>query len=232
MDGPNLRKCSLALSVMFLGFTGALDAQQIPSPYRYLERSQEAGPFIAYLDPDPGQFELGPRKSVAYGARYGLEISGPFGLEGAVAYSPSTRDVINPRLAAGNRKVGEADMTLLLIDVRLRFGLTGRRTWHRLAPYVVAGGGMGFDLAGDQVGDAANASADRFELGTTFLGTLGTGVRVALSERLFARGDIQLTLWQLDTPEGFQDPELDFESVPNNQWVSNRVFSVGLSYRF
>jgi len=231
MQGPSLTRAAPLLWLVLSIFAGDLEAQQIPSPFRFVEESQEAGPFVGHLDADAGRFDLGPEPGIAFGARYGLEISGPFGLEGGAIYFPTTRDVVNLRLGEGSRTVDQVDMALLLVDARLRFSLTGRRTWHGLAPYVVAGGGLGFDLAGDQEGDGKLQEVDRFDFGTSFLGILGGGLRAALGSRWVARGDLQLTLWQLDTPEGFLDENLGFE-VPTNEWVSNGLFTLGLSYRF
>lgn len=222
----------LALNIL-LWLPGAeVRAQQIPSPYVYLEKGQEAGAFVGHVAADAGRFGFGPQSGLAMGGRYGIEVSGPFGLEGAAVYFPTTRDVINPRRAEGDRKVDEAELSIVVIDARLRFGLTGRRTWHGINPFLIAGGGIAFDIAGDQAEDQKIEPTDRFDFGTAFLGVLGGGVRVALGERFFLRGDAHLTLWQLDTPEGFEDPDLEFEAVPKSEWVNNTVLAVGLSYRF
>jgi hypothetical protein len=232
MQGASLTWGALLPFLAFIFFPGDSAAQQIPSPFRYVEEAQEAGPFVAYLDADAGRFGFGPEPGVAFGARYGLDVSGPLGLEGSTIFFPTSRDVVNLRLGEANRRVDVADMALLLVDARLRFSLTGRRTWHGIAPYLVAGGGLGFDLAGNQEGDQKLQQEDRFEFGTGFLGLLGGGLRVTLGGPLVARGDAQLTLWQLDTPQGFQGEDLGFDEIPTNEWVSNGLFSLGFSYRF
>ena len=53
-----------------------------------------------------------------------------------------------------------------------------------------------------------------------------------IGENLLVRGDAQLTLWQLDTPEGFTDAALGFEAVQQVEWVNNGAFTLGLAYRF
>jgi hypothetical protein len=197
-----------------------------------VDTRQEAGVFVEYVDAGVGRFGFGPSSGVAYGARYALDVSGPFGLEGAVSYLPTTRDLIDPRRAEAERVLGQADASLILFDARLRFTLTGRRTWNGLSPFVFAGAGGGVDVAGDPEGDELLREEDRFELGFSLLGSLGAGVRWIIGEQLLLRGEAHLRLWQLDTPEGFQDPELGLEAPPQLEWANNGAFSFGLAYRF
>ena len=68
--------------------------------------------------------------------------------------------------------------------------------------------------------------------GSSFTSSFGAGVRVALSEKLMLRGEGGLTLWQLPTPPGFDNPEKNLGSVPENEWVGGKIASVSLSWRF
>jgi hypothetical protein len=207
-------------------------AQTIPSPYRFVDTRQEAGLLLGSVQTGTGRFGFGPSSGLAIGARYGVDVSGPFGLEGAVTYLPTTRDLIDPRRPEGDRVRGEADANLLLIDARLRFSLTGRRTWNNLAPFLFAGAGGAIDLAGDSESEELLREEDRFDLGFSLLGSLGGGVRWMIAENLLVRGDAQLLLWQLDTPQGFSDVSLGFEAVQQVEWVNNAAFTLGLAYRF
>jgi hypothetical protein len=222
----------LFLSVAVASLPDAARGQTIPSPYRFVETRQEAGAFVGYIDASPGRFDLGPKSGAMYGGRYALDVSGPFGLEGSVSYVPTTRDIIDPRRAEADWVRGEADVALLLFDVRLRFSLTGRRTWNGLSPFVFAGAGGGIDLAEDPEADELLREEDRFDLGFALLGALGGGVRWMIAEDFLLRGDAQLTLWQVDTPEGFFDTSLGLEAPPQVEWVNNAAFSLGLAYRF
>jgi hypothetical protein len=210
----------------------SLDAQTIPSPYQYIETGQEAGAFVGYAKTGTGTLGLGPKSGLLFGLRYGVEVSGPFGLEGAASFLPTQRDVIDPRQPELGRVRGEADMSLLLAEARLRFSVTGRRTWHSLNPFVFLGAGGAYDFAGSPELDAQLRESDRFDFGFAFVGVLGGGVRWMLSERFLARGDAQLTLWQIDTPDGYQDPVLNLGTVPASEWANNGLFSIGLAYRF
>ena len=70
---------------------------------------------------------------------------------------------------------------------------------------------------------------DRFDFGFALVGVLGGGLRWMLSDRVLIRGDSQLTLWQIETPDGFQDTSLNLGAVPTSEWANNATFSIGIS---
>ena len=139
---PLLRTASALAAVILIG-SAPVQGQSIPSNYRYIEDRQEASLFGGLFDTGVGRFELGPKSGFAVGARYGLGLSGPFGLEGVATLIPTKRDVINPGRDEGDRAVEEAETTLLMIEARLRFALTGRRTWRGIQPFVFGSTGAG-----------------------------------------------------------------------------------------
>ncbi len=61
---------------------------------------------------------------------------------------------------------------------------------------------------------------------------MGTGTRVFLTDRIALRGDGLFSIWQIDTPPGFSDPERGFENVEESQWMSGLSFSLTLLYRW
>ncbi len=209
-----------------------LAAQSIPSPYRYLENNQEAGIFVGSMDPGTGRFELGPDGGVAFGARYGFNISGPFGLEGVVSYLPTERAMVDPSREEGDLKIGTLDTDMVMLDARIRFTLTGDRSWKGIAPHILAGGGLAFEVAGDDSDRDALLAGDRFGFGTSFVGILGGGMRWFPGRRFVVRTDGVLFMWRLKTPSGFTDPDRDFEGVGETEWVSGPSFSISLGYRF
>lgn len=244
MHRPHLPPLSVPALVLLLTVApwpaagpAAIAAQEIASPYSYIETGQEAGAFIGTIDPGTGRFGLGPGEGTLYGLRYSIELSGPFSLEGVARTLSSSREVREPDPATeeGVRTLGEADALVTSVDGRLKFSLPGRRTWYGLGPYAVAGGGLAFDLAGSAPADTeVELAEDRFEFGTSFLGVLGAGVRWLPSDRFQIRGEVDLNLWQLDTPEGYRDPEreLGFEAVPESEWVSGLGATVGIAFRW
>lgn len=223
----------LAAAVGLAGaFPRSSSGQTIPSPYRFIETRHEAGAFGGILEPDTGPFGFGPGQGILSGLRYSIELSGPFSLEGVTSVLLGERDVVDPRRAEGSRVVGRADTRLTSLDGRLKFALNGRRTWHGLGPYLLAGGGVVFDLAGESPADRELEDRDRYSFDTSFLGILGGGIRFLPSERLQFRVDAESRFWKLRTPAGFSDQDLNLGPVSREQWVSGLGLTLGAALRF
>lgn len=210
----------------------AAQGQSVPSPYRYIERGQEASLFTGWFSADRGRFGFGPGEAALFGGRYGVELTGPLALEGVLSFLPTTRDVVHPGRVEGDRVVGEADVKLVIFDARLRFTLTGRRTWHGISPHVLLGGGIAMDVEGDQREDLFIEEPDRFDFGTRFTGVFGAGARYFLAERWVVRSDAYVTLYQLGVPPGYSDPDRSFENVAEKEWVNAGALTVGVSWLF
>jgi hypothetical protein len=206
--------------------------QTVPSSYRFMEDRQEASLFVGFANPGTGRFGYGPASGLIVGGRYGLLLGGPFALEGVVALQPTTRDIIDPSREEGNQVVGEADTQILTMDARLRFSLTGDRTWRGIHPYIFAGLGVGRDLAGQSSEDALLLPEDQFKYGTKFQAPFGGGIRWIVSDRFLIRSDLTVLLYRLTTPPGFLDPERGFDGVGEKEWVSGPSFSLGIGYHF
>jgi hypothetical protein len=209
-----------------------LHAQDIPSAYHFVETHQEGALFAGYTSFSTGRFGFGPKSVRTAGGRYTVQLSGPLALEGDASVLSGTRDVIDPDREEGARAVGEADVLLGSVDARFVLTLTGDRTWHRLAPFLSAGGGMIFDLSANDPTDEKLLPEDRFDFGSSFLGTLGAGSRLYLTDRFTLRGEGVFSLDKIDTPPGFSDPDRGFASVQEGEWVSGLHLTLSLGYRF
>lgn len=222
-----------ALAVVLAALPVAAGAQaDITSPYEFIEQNQEAGVFLGHASMDAGRFGFGPSGGPLVGARWGIELSGPISFETEAGLMAGSRDVINPARAEGDRKIAEADAHIANVDARLKFTFTGARTWHGLAPFLVAGGGLAFDLAGEDPADLELEPADRFDFGTSFHGTVGLGSRWFVSEGITLRGDGVFGLWKLSTPPGFSDPERGFDQVEESEWATGFRLTVAALVRF
>lgn len=210
----------------------ASSAQSIPSPYRFIETRHEGGVFGGWIDPDTGPFGFGPGAGTLVGMRYAIELSGPLSLEGVASTILGERDVVDPRRSAGNRVIGQEDSFLTSIDARLKFAFNGRRTWHGMGPYVMAGGGAVFDVAGEGSLDRELDDTDRYSFDTSFLGILGAGVRFLPVERFMIRVDAESRFWKIKTPSGFSDPDLNLGPVSRDQWVQGLGITLGGAIRF
>lgn len=215
-----------------LSAPAAATAQSVPSPFRFVDTRQEVGLFAGTANFAKGRFGFGPKGGFTTGARWGIDFSGPLGLEVVSGVISGTRDVINPARVVDDLSIGEADIFMGFADARLRLTLTGDRTWHRLAPFVIAGGGVVWDMSSSSVLDEELAADDRFDFGTSFFGTMGGGIRYALTERLALRGDAVFSLWKISTPPGFSDPERGFESVDESEWASGLHLTLAAVIRY
>ena len=209
-----------------------LSAQSIPSPYRFLERRQESGPFAGYMTVNAGRFGYGPKGGALAGGRWGYELGGPVSIEGVAGLLTGERDVVDPGRDEGDRVIGQAPVLVSTMDARLKFSLVGQRSWRGISPFLVFGGGVAMDLAGVDELDEELLAADRFEFGSGFFGTLGAGTRIFLTESVAARLDGVFSLWKLDTPPGFSDPERDFEDVESGEWSEGLSLSISFMYRW
>lgn len=223
--------------VFVAGFTGALvaagaaEAQTIPSPYRFIDTRHDAGAFIASVPGNRGELELGPGGGVMFGGRYGIELGGPFALEGTAFLLPTDRRIRAP----GEEEIEDHGTTTALVgglDARIRFTVTGPRTWRGLAPFLLAGGGIAGNLSGPAEIEGEFFAEERFSFGPSFLGVLGAGTRWLPGERVTVRADATLHLWKLGTPSGYMGREEDFGQIPQQEWTGVPAFSIGLSYRF
>lgn len=233
------RHPAASLVLLCLVSPGTVDAQSIPSSYRYIDNSQAASIFGGYMSLATGSLALGPKSGAFVGGRYAIETGGPIFFEGLFTYLPTSRDVIDPRRQLGDRAIGESDVDLLIFDARFSFSLTGRRTWNRFTPHLFVGGGIAHDAASRGEHDQNLRPEDVFDFGTAFTANAGTGFRLLLGSRLMVRADASLTLWQLSTPTGFDDPATRPEddkdplhAPERSEWVGGNGLTLSLAWRF
>jgi hypothetical protein len=221
-----------ALSLCGLLLPAAGHAQSIPSPYAYLEERQELGVFAGYMNAGTGRFDFGPKGGTILGTRYGIELTGPLSFEGVVQVIDGERNVVDPRRVEGDRVIGQAPSTITTIEARLKFSATGRRSWHKLSPFVAFGGGIAIDASSGSELDDVLLPVDRFDFGTSFFGTMSGGMRWYATRRFTLRGDYVFSLWKIDTAPGYADPDLGFVGVSDGEWVWQNSFTVALLFRW
>ena len=228
------RACA-ALTVMapLFCFASPVSAvQSIPSAFDFIDRKQESGPFAGYARVSTGRFGYGPKGGPLFGGRWGVELGGPISLEGVAGLISGERDVVDPGRDEGDRVIGQAPTLITTADARIKFSLVGDRTWHSINPFFIFGGGFAFDLAGTDDLDERLLAADRFDFGSGFFGSLGVGTRVFLGESIATRVDGLFSLWKLETPPGFSEPERGFENVESSEWAGGLSVTLSVMYRW
>ena len=220
----------LLLPLLALSAAGAA-AQEIDSPYRFVDPGQQVNVFVGAIETDPGTLGLGPESDGAVGLRYGIRVTGPFSVEAAATLFPTNRvsrdTVIDGTDTAVVATGVEPEMTIGIVTGGLRFDLTGPRTWHRLMPFALVGVGAAFVVSEDDEADADLSSNLRYDFGTRLVGELGLGVEWFPLDAFTLRLDARNMLWKIEAPEAFA--ALD---APSEEWVQNFLLSAGVSYRF
>lgn len=216
-----------------LAAAGEAHAQNIDSPYRFINTSQTGGFYAGYLAAGRGSLDLGPEGGILYGVRYDVSIGGPFALEGDIGYFSRMRAVYDTVPGDTSRvAIGESGFTTLMLGAGLRFNLTGPRTYRSFQPYALFGLGFALDLSDDSAVHTDLPGNVRFDFGTSFMGVLGGGAEFMLGERYALRIDLRNILWKLKTPEAFLIKGDQALLLPGDEWAQNFGLTAGLAIRF
>jgi hypothetical protein len=229
-----------ALALLF-GVALDAEAQTVASPYRFVNKIRDLGPFVGYIFADPGQADLGPKPGPAFGVQGNVRLSDPINLGIYAGYFPSTRDVIDATGDDAPRVVGQEPINLVILAGRLHLQLTGSRSWNNLIPYIIGGMGIAFDTQGTIACPFGSTRpqcqifpTERFNFGTSFVGQLGIGVAWAPRDKIGARLIVQDDIWRLKTPDGYYfTPDIKLNPIPPpTQWTNNIEISLIVSYWF
>ena len=230
---PHARTIVFLLSGAMLLPLRRSEAQVIPSSYRFVEKSQEAGLFVGIASLDAGQLELGPKSADVFGGRYSVMFASALAFEGDATFFKGRRDVIDIRRSEDDRVLGESTIDLLAFEARFRLNLTGQRSWRRLQPFLAVGGGMALSSNLERnLEDAADMSlVDRYDFGSKFIASLSAGMNLHVSSSLMLRMDGVMNLWKISTPSGWLTTDADLGAIPEDEWVSAQSLSFGASWR-
>lgn len=233
------------LIVAMAGLTigpGSAVAQEetIDTPYRWVERGTRLGLVGGYIFTNRGDPPFGPGSSPFIAARFRARLSSPLSLELGLGYGNSDEYVIDPRLEGGPAVVDTVDADWLIIEASLQFAFTGARSYRKLQPYIVLGGGI---LQGLSTG-ASDALASpqqlfKYEIGTSLMVHLGLGAEYDISSRFGLAFEARDNLWKIKTPEGWFRIDVlqnildsGSEAADKSQWTHNFELTASLYYYF
>jgi hypothetical protein len=204
----------------------------VPSPYEFIETRHEVSVFAGGATDDRGTLRLAPGGGALVGARYSFELTGPFAIEGGLAYLTADREVYDPAGQGTDPEfLGVADAHVGIVDARARLNLTGPRTWRGFAPFAFAGIGLAYDLSGESELDAEMDDDAKFTFGPSFIASFGGGARWLVGERFGARVEGSLHMWRISHPLDFRIPASD-PAVPADEWSQWIALTIGATYRF
>lgn len=228
-----LTPATLAVALSLLG-ASALEAQRIPSPYRYIEETQSIGLFGGYILTESVEPDLGPQAAPIFGVRYNLRLGGPVLGEAAVGFAPSERTIFAARGVDPNDPtrtipipVDTVSAPLLLAEAGMRLVLTGARTWNALAPYLLATGGLVANLRGQTAEDEEVPENERFSFGPRFAVGVGVGTDWFVTPRFSLRAEVRDQIWRLNIPAGLTEA-----AAQDDRWTNNLGISLGAAFHF
>jgi len=243
-----LRRVVRSLAVLPLAFAGLVlqpataraQEESIDTPYRWIERGLRLGLVGGYTFTNRGDPPFGPGSSPFSAARLRARLSSPLSLELGVGYGNSDQWVIDPRLEGGPAVVDTVSADWLIIEGSMQMALTGSRSYHRLQPYVVIGGGVLLGLSTETSDVLASPQQPFvFDIGTSPMLNFAVGAEFDVSGRLGLAFEARDNLWRLTTPDGWftlrvLENLLDSGSpAPSDKkWTHNFELTAGLYYYF
>jgi len=175
--------------------------------------------------------EVGPSDGLTGALRYEV----PFGAVGAslgLAYARTSRFVEDyTKDSTSRRSPGPFNDPVVLADAGLQLVLTGRKTWHRFAPFI--GGALGV-----AIGSALAQDTSGYRFGTKITLAPNAGVRWYPTRRISVRGDFRLLFWKLHYPLSYKVPNnIDHSTVlpaaaPLDQWTAHPWATIGVGWIF
>ena len=202
------------------------------SPYVDMRRTSGVVAFTGFLGGQRGRLGIGHTNGQTYTVGYEIPLgTGPLSFYGSFTYALTERNVINPFQDDSVRLSGPFDDDMSLIDLGLRFNLTGNKTWHGLGIY--GSGAVGMAISRGSPPDSGSYS---FKRKMTF--TPGLGLRFFPVRRLSMVADFRVAVWRLRyPPDYFQARSADGIPVlgsrdPDVDWTIHPWISFGLGWNF
>jgi hypothetical protein len=206
------------------------------SPYRDIRKGHTFTVTGGFVSGNGGEFGIGPHDGYVFGGRYDIRTGGTVQLGLGVAHGRLERFIVNPFVALANRKTGPVDQPVTFAEVNIQMNLTGGKSWHRIAPFVAASGGIAF--AG-----STEADTSRYEFGNKFYLAPTAGFRFFLSDRLHLRAEARAIFWKLNYPTTFQAEPVEEPGTQENpnavipgenlsEWTTSPWLQAGLGYSF
>jgi hypothetical protein len=175
------------------------------SPYRDIETGQNltlTGGWL-FVRRDPA--DVAPNSSPFAALRYDIAIGGPATFYARYTLAPSERRLLAPANPLATRLLSTPSVKTSVFDLGLDLSLTGKKTWHRIAPSVAAGVGI--------VSDFTKADTGAYRFGSKFAFTYGLGLRFIPSSGLSFRVDLTNYTWQYQYPDRYFVRASDSTSV-------------------
>ena len=185
---------------------------------------------------DGGKLGIGPHHGTAIGIRYDRRISTPLQVGFTIGYAKLERLIVDANDSVHKRVSGPVDQRVATFGLDIQFNVTGKKTWHRLAPYAAVGIGL-------TTSSATPADTSGYRFGSKVYLSPAAGVRLFLSNSLHLRVEAREVFWRLKYPTIYlNQPSMEPGDPLNGtsnaviqdrrlaQWTGTRQLTVGLGY--
>src|SRR5688572_9778678 len=156
------------------------------SPYRDIRKGHSFTVTAGYFKGDGGDFGIGPHSGAVFGVRYDIRTASTIQLGIGISRGNLERFIVNPFVILADRRTGPVKQAVTFAELDLHFNVTGGKSWHRIAPYVAASGGVAF-------AERTPADVSGYHFGRKLYLAPGLGVRFFLSDRLHLRAEARAT---------------------------------------
>jgi hypothetical protein len=210
------------------------------SPYRDIQFGKSMTLLVGDVGGNGGKIGVGPHDGRSYGVRFDIRAGTAVQFGFTVARADLHRLIVSAQDSVANRVDGPVSQTLTMVETALQINVTGKKTWHGLAPYVA--GTIG--LAGGSTLPASQPDSSGYKFGTRFYFAPAAGIRVFLTRSLHLRLEARQLFWKLSYPaiynaEPAAQPSID-PSKPNSvlqggkltEWTGGRELRAGLAFSF
>ncbi len=205
------------------------------SPYRDVPLRAAPSFLVGEFNGSRGSADAAFSNARSAALRYEIPAGKTLVLQFNGAYLDGDRFVINPGAdsSSPNRKTGPFKSAVVLTDMMLQLRLAGAKSWHGIAPYAGVGLGVGFETTEP----IDTITSGKYQFGTKFTVSLGTGVRWYPRRHLWLNGDARFVFWKESYPASFHSQAPDGSRVlplihDLSEWIIHPWFSVGLGWSF
>jgi hypothetical protein len=200
------------------------------SPYRDIPGGGRMTVTFGYLSGSRGAVGVGSTDGPTAGLRYETALGGALGVSVGLGYARTTRFVVDPTKPTASWRTGPFTDGVVLADAGFQLRLTGRKSWHGVAPYL--GGALGL-----AIGAAAPHDTSGYRFGTKFTLMPEVGVRWYPARRTSVRADFQPILWKLRYPLSYKQPNPDgvqllATTAPLDEYTWHPWVTIGVGWTF
>ncbi len=210
------------------------------SPYRDIKYGKSITLLYGDVGGDGGKVGVGPHNGRSYGARFDLRLSAPIQFGLTVQKAELERFVVSADDSIATRKTGPFDQDLTMIELTMQLNLTGKKTWHRLAPFI--SGSVGWAHSTSLPGSVSDSSG--FKFGNKLYLVPAAGLRAYVTQNLFLRAEARQLFWKLNYPSSYLDepaaqpssdpdrPNAVIKDGKRSEWEGGPELRVGLGFSF